>query len=430
MVSILPSERTPFDVIGRDVGRALQNVLPQAAMQRAQREVGMSSIDQLQNQLQSANGDISKMLPAIARAYTLNPGLERSGLGQFALQNARAKNIYGEGARNQPLQMQSNQPSTALQPNKVVNPNYNILTPEQIDAKAKQDAIITGDPQRYQQSIAEQETLNNISKGYKSYLEGLAKRENIPDDQLRDFMEIGAQYDSSNPEQWLKDTRNAYAPIRRSMDALETAFIPGSGSALIGVNRDENLKRITPTVQDLVKMGREKQVREYLASQWLSNTEIEEQIHPLDKRQEIAINRLPKGIFPPSKKADYSDVVNVFKGKLPESKTTPFVSYDEAKEKDPKAIQVMQDRLADFFQKNVNDDVSLSVLANKIWEDKDYDWRQIGPAIRQAEKNGLKLNESQKAEMVNIESQPPLQSLPDMFKDWWRFIQGGLRGEK
>ena len=28
------------------------------------------------------------MLPAIAKAYSLNPGLERSGLGQFALNNA------------------------------------------------------------------------------------------------------------------------------------------------------------------------------------------------------------------------------------------------------------------------------------------------------------------------------------------------------
>lgn len=90
MVSILPSERTPFDVIGKDVGRALQSVLPGAVQQGFQRGQGLSAIDQLQEALGAAGGDINKILPALAKAYTMNPNLERSGLGQQYLQQARA----------------------------------------------------------------------------------------------------------------------------------------------------------------------------------------------------------------------------------------------------------------------------------------------------------------------------------------------------
>jgi len=62
-------------------------------------------------------------------------------------------------------------------------------------------------------------------------------------------------------------------------------------------------------------------------------------------------------------------------------------------------------------------------LANKIWEDKSYHWDQMGPALRQAVEKGLVLEPHQLAEMSEINSQPPRQSLPDMFKDWWRVFQ-------
>jgi hypothetical protein len=89
MVSILPSNKTPWEMISNSIGQGLSQTLPQAAQQRSQRETGMNAIDQLQSQLAAANGDISKILPALAKAYTLNPNLERSGIGQFALEQAR-----------------------------------------------------------------------------------------------------------------------------------------------------------------------------------------------------------------------------------------------------------------------------------------------------------------------------------------------------
>jgi hypothetical protein len=409
MVSILPSGRSPFDILGQDVGRALQGVLPQAVQQGYQRGQGLSAIDQLQSDLAASGGDISKMLPALARAYTLNPNLERSGIGQTALGFAKAGSLYGQpqgqGLPSQQIN-QENQPRPTA---------YNIDTPASIEAQAKRDAQVTGDPAQYQRTVVNLQTKNAIAEDYKKNLEATALREGISPQELPDFMEVGEQFATQNPDQWLKNTRAAYAPIKSSFDKLEKAFIPGLGSALLGQDRDKSLKRMTKDVQDLVEMGREKQVREYLASQYLSPTEIAEQIHPLDKRQEAALSRLPKGTFPAQKRTTW--------GELGLKQPSPFVSYEQAKTKDPKALQIMQDRLADFFLNTVNDDTSLLTLTNKIWEDKDYHWEQIAPAIRQAQEKGLKLNPSQVAEMTDISTQPPIQSLPDMFKDWWRVIQ-------
>lgn len=89
MTSILPSARSSLDVIMDQIGGGLSQTLPQAAMQRSNRETGLSAIDQLQSALQNAGGDINKILPAYARAISLNPNLERAGLGQMALEAAR-----------------------------------------------------------------------------------------------------------------------------------------------------------------------------------------------------------------------------------------------------------------------------------------------------------------------------------------------------
>jgi hypothetical protein len=302
MTTILPPGGGPWSLIGQQIGQSLNQNLPGIIQQRQQRERGYSAIDRLQKDLQEAGGDISKILPAIARAYTDNPNLERSGIAQYALQNAKAANIYGPNQQQPPQQTdipgqpQPNRPNEVPPlipgannvPSGQARPTgYNIKTPEEMDAKARQDAQITGNPAQYQQSLKEQNALNGISQDYRNNLENLALANNISKTELPDFMEVGQQFDTRNPNQWLKNTKAAYAPIKNSLDRLEKSFFPGTGSALIGKNRDEALKRLTPDVQDLVKMGRKDQVEKYLASQWLSPTEVAEQIYPLQKKQEV-----------------------------------------------------------------------------------------------------------------------------------------------
>lgn len=90
MVSILPAERSSADVIGNQIGENLNRNLPGVTERAQNRQMGLSAIDQLQADLNNAGGDINKILPAIAKAYTLNPNLERSGIAEHALSRAKA----------------------------------------------------------------------------------------------------------------------------------------------------------------------------------------------------------------------------------------------------------------------------------------------------------------------------------------------------
>ena len=53
----------------------------------------------------------------------------------------------------------------------------------------------------------------------------------------------------------------------------------------------------------------------------------------------------------------------------------------------------------------------------------------MGPALREAEKRGLKLNSEQGREATTLDTQPPIQSLPHIFQDLSR-IPSFLRGNK
>lgn len=444
MVSILPAERSNWDVIGKSIGQNLSNTLPGAVQQGYQRQQGINAIDQLQQQLGQSGGDINKILPALAKAYTMNPSLERSGLGQTYLQQARTANALGGGqGQGQPQsqaqgvpqqQEQPKQPSIGqpqAQPSNFATPSpFNIMTAPEIDAESDRYAQALGDPNAKQTRQAQLQNQNKIAEDQREGLEDFAIKSGIQPSELPRFMIVGSKFDTRNPSEWAQNTKRAYNEVKSNDKKLEKAFIPGVGNALLGQNRKEALKNLEKPVQDLVKNGLEQETRNYLTDQYLSPTEIAEIIHPITSDKEKAIKSLPKGIFPAQKKKTWGeDVLGIFTPTEKNVNKNPFISYEEALEKAPKELATMQKNLADFFLKNVDKETSLLALRNKLWDEKDYDWRQIGPAIREAEERGLKLEPFQSTEMSDIETQPPLQSLPDIFKDLGRFTKL-LRGNK
>lgn len=445
MVSILPSARTPWDIMGQQTGQALQQVLPGALEKGFERQRGMTALDRAQAEIAQANGDPYKIALAFARVGAQNPNLERSlgPLMQTAMQNAKVNRAFGEpglptgqpsvpGANiamgGQPIPQGTGLPtqSTFATPSP-----FNIMTPQEMDLESKRYANAVQDPNGYQTRYAELQNQNNVATNLRETLEDFALKSGVGADELPRFMLVGSKFDPRNPTEWAQKTKREYAKVKSNDNKILNAFIPGLGNALIGQNREEALKNLGPTVRDQVSKGLEQETRKQLAENYVSPTEISTLIHPLTPQHEKALKSLPKGLFPPHKKADWSSVADVFKGKLPEHLTTPFVSYTEAKEKDPKALQVMQDNLANFFLKNVDTNTSLLGLRDKIWQEKNYDWQQIGPAIRQAMDNGLKLEDWQDTELGIIDSSPPIQSLPDIFKDsgLGRIIQM-MRGNK
>lgn len=448
MVSILPAQRSSFDVIGDLIGQNLSQNLPRAIEQGQQRQRAYDAIDQLQKGLQTAGNDPSKILPLLARTYTDNPVLERSGLGQTYLNRALTANAFGnQGATTSPqtqspVNRTSPQPSTnapqptETQPSPVENiigkvdrpeeaatPSpFNLFTSEDIDKKSEDFAIATNNPANYSVRQSQLQNLNEQANRDRSNLEDMASKSGIPSDELARFMNVGSRFDTRNPSQWLEKTKQKYKEVKSNFDQLERAFIPDIGSGLLGRNREGYLKRLEEPVRNLVKSGLEDDVREYLANQYLSPTEISELVRPMNNDQRKALETFPKGEFrtKPLPQSDF-DIFG-----LP---AIPRNNYEEMQVTDPDKIQGMNEKLADFFLDNVNKETSLLPLRHDLVMEKDYDWRQIPDALRIAQEKGLKLTPRQQTELVEINTQSPRQSLGEIFQDWGRIVQY-FRGNK
>ncbi len=268
-----------------------------------------------------------------------------------------------------------------------------------------------------------------MAKNHRAYLEDIAQSSgSVSKEDLPYFMEVGETVPSDNPDQWFQQTANKWSQVNNDFKKLNDAFMPGIHSALMGVNREQSLKNLEPTIQDMKRKGYERQAREFLNKNYLTHTEVEALVNPINEKVEKNLENIPKGLFPTKKRTTWKDVPDILLGKKDLSKS-PFSDYESVLEKSPKTIQTMQNRLSDFFKKNVTPDTSLLVLRDKLWKDKDYDWRQIGPAIEQAKKNGLKLSPNQESELTDLSTNPPIQSLPDILRSYDRPVKY-IRGNK
>lgn len=444
-MQVIPSARSSWDVIGEKIGHNLSQTLPSAVNQGYQRQLGLNALGQAEQEIAGANGDPYKIAMAFAKAGAQNPNLERSlgPLMQTAMNSAKVGRAYGPGGspntqRQNPITspnvMQNQQDNLSPQPQTNAQPQasdyptptaFNIFTADDINQEAERYANAINDPSGFGRRQAELQNQNAIATQQREGLEDLALKSNIPVDELPMFMRVGSKFDPRNPTEWMIKTNREYKKVKNNFDKLHRAFIPGIGSALMGFNREEELKRLTPTVQDLVKEGFEQEVRDDLHKEFLSPTEVSLQIHPLTSNQQKSIQNVPRGLFP----MDTGDVN--YKSGLPvKDFNSPFVSYEKALEKAPKEMKAMQNQLADFFMKNIDKNTSIAGIADKLIRDRDYDWRQIGPAIRQAVQQGnIQLEPFQSAELTDIETQPPRDSLPHIFRSMDRF-KGFLRGNK
>lgn len=443
MVTIIPPERSSFDVLMKQLGSGVQGALPQL-YENQRRERGVNALNNAEQEIAGAGNDPYKIALALAKAGVQAPGLERAmgPLLQTAMTNAVTKNAFpgaigGQSQGNMPTvpspmvnpqQIQaplaespSMQGENIQQPEFATPSPFNIMTAPEIQAESERYALATRDPNNFAVRQTQLENQNTIASKQRNDLEGLALKSGIKPEELPRFMQIASKFDPRNPTEWMLKAGREYNKIKSNDEKIDTTFIPGIGQGLLGFDREKELKRLTPVVQDQVAKGLEQETRNKLADNYLTPTEIELQIHPLTPKQEKSIEKFPRGFFPAQ-----TDI-------LPRKETgfekSPFKSYEEALERAPREMKQIQDKLADFFTENVDDKTSLLGLREKLWKDRDYDWRQIGPAIRQAEEKGLKLTPAQSTEMAEIETQPPYQSLPDIFRDWSR-IPAYLRGSK
>lgn len=434
MVTVLPSARTPFDVFGAETGRALQSVIPGAVQQGYQRQIGMNALEQAKGDIEAAGNDPYKIALAFAKVGAQAPGLERAlgPLMQTAMTQANVRRAFPQAGQQGtvpsaiPADQQAAPPVTQPQepisgtpqakPSDFATPSpFNVMTKDQMDAEAQRYAISVNDPNGYNSRYNQLQAQNDTATAQRQALEDMAIKANVKPEDLPRFMIVGSKFDVRNPSEWMQNTKREFDKVRNNDRKIEKAFIPGVGSALFGKNREQALKNLVSTSQDQKARGLEQETRQYYADNYMTPTEIEEQFYPVTKEQESSIKKLPRGLFPLQKPPEGKEL---FFGKEKE----PFVSYEEALERDPKSLERMQNQLADFFLQNVDKDTSLLALRRKLVEDRDYDWRQIGSAIRLAQKRGLKLEEHQQSEMADIDTQAPIQSLPDIFSDVSRIL--------
>lgn len=278
-----------------------------------------------------------------------------------------------------------------------------IMTPQEIERNAIQYAKNLG--RSVEEGVKFYAIKNKLAEDNAETIRTRAKDEfGVSNEEIPEFMQLAQRNGYlGNPDSILTKTNRDFKEYINKKGALDNAFIPGFGTGLKerakgffkygllnsltkgGKEREQALSKINPIVNDLINMGFEQETRKKLSDQGLSATEVEEVIHPLSKQTESKINSFPSSSKIPSK--------------------------------------MKEDRLASFFRENVNPDTSLLVLRHKLWNEKGYDWEEIARSIRKAQSEGLRLTNSQNNELTELETQPPRQSLVDIFKDWHRPYQ-------
>lgn len=457
MVSIIPgTARTAADLTGQQTANAIQqNVQPQLN-QMYQRQRGYAAIDRLQQDLASANGDMSKILPAIARAYTDNPSLERSGIAEQALKTAQGNRVFGRGQgqeqsssyQKEPLpqfnstpgrenfQRQSQPVSQEGQPG-VTNqdglPQPGEPTDQGVLPRIRPVAEVNNlvanasqnDPQQaaYWQNYYAGE--NKLAQQQRELAAQKLQQLEIPPSEIPEAMnKIGEKYGwMTNLDDWAISTKRDYDEYKNNKKQLSNATTPGFFRGLISspADREKSLSTLEEPVKNLVKLGFEQEVRKELSGpdMDLSPTEVESTIHPLSKNFKNNFSKLPSGPF--------KEFVDPHKRSL--DLPIVFKSYDQLLKDSPKTIDKMNDRLSDFLLNNIKEDTSLLPVRHKLWREKGYDWRQFIPSLSKAREKGLKLSTAQQAELTELSNQPPRDSLSDIFMSWGRWIDY-IKGQK
>jgi len=423
--------------LGLSIGQGISRNFP-TPEQQVQRRMTQEALTSLDNVPKDATPfDIAKSLISATAGI---PGSERY-VGQLAdllMRQQASMGIYGgdtsSGTAQQVPASKMSSPSGTTsnqelpiygtsqpgqpqpQPYQTQGVLPRVVPAEEIESEARKAARLAGDPNRYQTRLAELSSYNKLAENAQNQAREKALQVGVTPDEIPEFMKIGQRYGYlNNLDEWARATQKDWKSYKSNKEKLQNAFIPGFWRGLVTTKqgRSDTLKRLNPLVKANIEAGFEPETREFLASQGLSPTEVEEQIHPLSNSLERKINSIPNISFKPLSPIDQQ---------------TGRISNENRWEQLPEKLRkTYENDLKNFIKNNVDKDTSLSVLRHKLWSEKNYPWTIIGPAIRQAQGEGLKLDPWQETEMTEIETQPPRNSLSDIFLDWWRpieFIKG------
>lgn len=451
MVSILPSHRTPGDLIGADVGQALQSVLPQSVGQGYQRGLGLNALDQAQKDIGEAGGDPYKIALAFSKVGAVNPNLQRSiaPLYETALNKAMAMNASKSPLAGEAQQPRNREPMEGVSPRQPA-PTFMGQTekeseffpsnvgpqggrgnvPQQATSGVKEQIPTPEEEVELAKKLARERTANNIPTK--------------PQDALVEVQQNSERKRQHNAEVDKELQQRIAGQERYGNKAVDyiNQFVPDANPELqaifkkIGEDASKRGESEAETDRYLANEAKKYKnaivnVEKSMSAPRLLNS-IERAIKGTYKDMEAASDDIRKHLDPLLELGLFDTARNLLAKKgygveERESIINPLSTHGKAvlnqipsqkKEilgvRAPLPADLQQDRTNNIKEglKNLQQaqsNFSLP-LARKYFEDKNYDWREFKDGLNQLIEEGFKLSDDQQIQMGILDS-PPLNLL-------------------
>ncbi len=455
MVSILPSDRSGLDVLGRELGAGMTRAMPQMyENQKFQR--GMSAIDKLQESLKPQDGkrvDQSEVLANLARVQAQLPGFERSPYMEYVMKQAAAeamKDAPRAGEEKPIVRDKSDLPQISQRPQPPEfgpqgkgQPNHQAGGMPTGKGNVPQ-AATTGkktpipDPREKVQMIRklneEQRaagrnvSMDDTAKEVDAYIDDLKENNRIVDAELKQRVEGQKEY-GARASQALKQVYEKPSP---ELDAYfqkkgEIASENGESEADINAhlakearilgNAMANITNSPTAVRSYNKLGRA------LNGTYRSFDEAAEDL----RRHGQPL--LDAGLYDLFRKevtnlGYYPEEREIVVNPLSMGAQSSFNGLPKIRDINPSAISVNSllpppdlSPLKEAIVKAKGADKNFSlVLGRKIAEDKGYDWSNYKNALNELEKEGFELTPDQRDHRGELD-RPPTNFLTGFLND-------------
>ena len=427
MVSILPSDRSGLEQLGRYIGGGMQNALPQQ-YENMKYQRGMDAITRLQQSMKMPNQDQGDVLAELARAISANPNLERSGLAEYIGKLAKSKashdiplplareprekaivsprpeapeflnqlqpgnkkipgQVPQEALSRQklpekdPSQLAQEAPEYAKQSTQAGNP---MTTPEAYDLLKKQNSDVVDYNARV--DVQQQKRIAGETKYGQRGIEKLQKRYPTAPPELQNYFqrkgEEAAQEGKSEADVNTILDREAekVANMIKNVDTYASA--PRTQNTIVRAlngtyrNFDDSAKDLRSHLQPFIESGLYDFAREKVQKLGYYPEEVDIVVKPLTPSVQSAFNELPK----------------IGSGKSGHFAPRPYADINPLKESIKKALS--------------NDDDFSLVLGRKMAEDKGYNWQEYRDAINELGEEGMEFGRDQSSHKGDLDSPP------------------------
>lgn len=447
MVSILPAERSPWDVIGRDTGRALQQVLPGAVQQGYNRGMLQKNLGDIKDIASNPQGTNLDVLLSLLQAGAGIPGSEKyiAAIAPELLRSVesnRASRIptaadQGQLQRNrEPLEPisqsrplpefgwdkffptnqgpiggpgQAPQEATTRQKLPLLAPNEKPAAARKLVADSKEQGIVLTLPEAMKQinayeddkKIHNQEVDKELGQRVESqktygeravdYLKGVYPKANAEVQAI--FQKVGENASKKGDSEaeinryLAKEAdkfKNAIVNVQKDLSAPRLLNSIVRGLQGSYKSFDQSAKDARQNIKPLIDLGLYDTARSLLQDQGYGPEEREIVIHPLSQQAQSIVNQLPF----------------VSKG----GPWTPSRGNFDLNDIKETLIKMKQ----------IDPNFSL-VLARKALEDKGYDWRSFKDALNEMQEQGFQLEDDQKTQRGLLDH-PPLDTLGKMLQ--------------